>query len=123
MQKGMAGHMKNALVVVILVAVGAMASDLTGTWSGTFKVEGGDHATPQLFILKQDRNRLTGSGGPDAEEQYPIEHASIDGERVRFELTTGEWQFTYNLKQRGRDGLTEVWNSRASTIGGRQKYR
>jgi hypothetical protein len=76
-----------------------MASDLTGKWSGTFKVDGGDHTVPQLFILKQQGRTLSGSGGPNASEQYPIENGRIDGAEARFELTTGEWKFAYDLKQ------------------------
>ena len=89
----------------MLLAVSAMAGDLTGKWSGTFKVDGGDQTVPQLFILKQRDKTLTGSGGPNAGEQYPIEHGRIEGDDVRFELTTGEWKFTYDLKQTGSDGL------------------
>jgi hypothetical protein len=82
-----------------LLAASAMANDLTGKWSGTFKVDGGDHTVPQLFILKQQGKTLSGSGGPNASEQYPIENGRIDGEDARFELTTGEWKFTYDLRQ------------------------
>jgi len=57
--------------VVLLLAMNAMAGDLTGKWSGSFKVDGADHDVPQLLILKQDGNKLTGSGGPDQSEQYP----------------------------------------------------
>ena len=89
---------RTAAVVTLLVA-GAMASDLTGKWSGTFKVDGGDHTVPQLFILKQQGKTLSGSGGPNATEQYPIENGRIDGDEARFELTTGEWKFAYDLKQ------------------------
>jgi len=90
--------MKKTIAVVLLLAMNAMAGDLTGKWSGAFKVAGGDHDVPQLFIFKEDGSKLTGSGGPNLGEQYPIENGRVDGDRVRFELTTGEWRFTYNLK-------------------------
>src|SRR5579863_342943 len=89
--------MKVMMTAVLLLA--AMAGDLTGKWSGTFKVDGGDHNVPQLFILKQQGKTLTGSGGPNAGEQYPIENGRVDGNEAKFELTTGEWKFTYNLRQ------------------------
>ncbi len=85
--------------MVTLLAAGAMAGNLTGKWSGTFKVGGGDHTVPQLFILKQQGKTLTGSGGPNAGEQYPIENGRVDANEVRFQLTTGEWKFSYDLKQ------------------------
>jgi hypothetical protein len=97
--------MNRAIALVMLFAVGAMASDLTGQWSGSFKVEGGDHNVPQLFSLKQQGKLLVGSGGPNAGEQYPIEKGRIDGDEIRFELTTGEWKFTYDLREVGSDGL------------------
>lgn len=91
--------MNRTVAIVTLLVASAMASDLTGNWSGTFKVDGGDHTVPQLFILKQQGKTLSGSGGPNASEQYPIENGRIDGDEARFELTTGEWKFTYDLKQ------------------------
>ena len=97
--------MNRTVTTVFLLAASAMAGDLTGKWSGTFKVDGGDHNVPQLFILKQQGKTLTGSGGPNAGEQYPLENGRIDGDEVRFELTTGEWKFAYDLKQTGPDGL------------------
>lgn len=90
--------MKKAIAVVLLLTMPAIAGDLTGKWSGAFKVDGADHDVPQLFIFKQDGNKLTGSGGPNQSEQYPIEDGNVDGDRVRFEITTGEWKFTYSLK-------------------------
>jgi hypothetical protein len=90
--------MKRTIAVLLLLAMNAMAGDLTGKWSGSFKADGADHDVQQLFILTQDRNELTGSGGPDESEQYPIANGKVDGDRVRFEITTGEWKFTYSLK-------------------------
>ncbi len=97
--------MNRTMAVVTLLVASAMASDLTGKWSGTFKVDGGDHTVPQLFILKQQGKTLSGSGGPNASEQYPIENGRIDGDEARFELTTGEWKFTYDLRQTVPDAL------------------
>jgi hypothetical protein len=112
---------KGTIAVVLLLAMNAMAGDLTGKWSGSFRADGADHDVPQLFILKQDGNKLTGSGGPDQSEQYPIEEGKIDGDRVRFELTTGEWKFTYNLKatdatMTGDLELKSINNSRTAKV-------
>jgi len=90
--------MKKAIAVVLLLTMNAMAEDLKGKWSGAFKVDGSDHDVSQLFIFKQEGNKLTGSGGPDQSEQYPIENGRVDGDRVSFEITTGEWKFTYSLR-------------------------
>ena len=93
--------MKRLLAAVLILVTTAIAGDLTGKWSGSFKADGADHGVSQLFIFKQDGNKLSGTGGPDQNEQYPIENGKIEGTRVRFELTTGEWSFTYDLRTDG----------------------
>jgi len=88
--------MKQSLALFLLCAL-ALAADLTGSWSGSFKAEGADHSVSQVIILKQQGSMLSGSAGPDASEQYPVENGRVDGNKVRFQVTTGEWKFTYNL--------------------------
>jgi hypothetical protein len=117
--------MTRVAIIVLLLAgslVSALTGDLSGTWSGTFKANGSDHSTPQVVILRQEGDKLTGSAGPDAEEQYPIENGKIAGDRVTFELTTGEWRFSYDLKRTGADEmkgnleLTSVNNRRTAVV-------
>ena len=92
-------NLRRIAATIVLLAATAAAGDISGKWSGSFKVDGGDHNVPQLFILKQQGKSLTGSGGPNASEQYPIENGRVDYSKVQFELTTGEWKFEYNLTQ------------------------
>lgn len=94
--------MTKTILAGLLLTATVMAADFAGRWSGRFRVEGGDHDVPQLLVLKQDGNKLTGSGGPNDSEQYPIENGKIAGDRAHFEITTGEWKFTYDLKAEGR---------------------
>ena len=93
------------LTLLLFITTGAMAADLAGTWSGSFKPEGGEHDIPQLITLKVDGKAVSGSAGPNAGEQYPIENGSINGNKVSFQVTTVEWEFTYNLTADG-DVLT-----------------
>ena len=93
--------MRKIVGILLLFVSTAVATDLSGKWSGTFRAAGADHDVPQLFILKQDGSKLSGSGGPDASEQYPIENPHIDDDKVTFEITTGEWKFRYHLKMSG----------------------
>ena len=51
--------MKNVIAVFLLLAVSAMGTDLSDTWTGSFRAEGGDHDTPQMFLLKQDGSKLS----------------------------------------------------------------
>jgi hypothetical protein len=88
---------KQSLVLFLLFAVAPMAADPTGKWSGSFKAEGADHNIPQFVILKQQGSTLSGSAGPDASEQYPLENGRVDGNNVSFQVTTGEWKFSYSL--------------------------
>lgn len=74
-----------------------MAADLTGKWLGSFTPEGGEHDIPLLLILKQQGTTLSGSAGPNAGEQYPIENGRVEGKKASFQVTTGEWKFTYSL--------------------------
>jgi hypothetical protein len=102
--------------------MGAIASDVTGTWSGAFKVNGGDHGVPQLMMLKQDGVKLSGFAGPDAREQSPLENGKIEGDHLTFEVTRGKWKFTYDLKRTGPDevkgdlGLKSLNNGRSAVI-------
>ena len=97
--------MKTPITLIMILLSAAVASDLSGKWSGQFKADGADHGVPQLFILQQQGTKLTGSGGPNEGEQYPIENGNIEGDEAKFELTTGEWKFTYRLKRTGQDEL------------------
>ena len=113
--------MKKAVLMVILLTVNVMATNVTGRWSGQFRVDGGDHDVPQLLILKQDGNKLTGTGGPDETEQYPIANGNVNGDRVQFEITTGEWKFTYDIKadgaaMKGNLELKSVNDRRTATV-------
>ena len=113
--------MKKIIALLVLLASNALAGDLTGKWSGTFKVDGGDHTVPQLFILKQQGNKLTGTGGPNSGEQYPVENGRVEDSRVTFEVTTGNWKFAYDLKvsnekMSGDLKLKAMNDSRAATV-------
>jgi hypothetical protein len=91
------------IAAVLMLTLASMAADVTGKWTGTFSVAGSDHKEPQLFILTQDGWKLTGSGGPDAVEQYPIANGRVDDDVVRFELTNDNWAFKYDLKRVGQE--------------------
>jgi hypothetical protein len=97
-----------ALGLILLLTVATAASDVSGKWTGNFAVPGSDHKEPQFFILTQDGSKLTGSGGPDSAEQYPITDGSVDGETVRFQLATDSWAFQYDLKRNGQEMTGEL---------------
>lgn len=90
------------LAALFLLASAAWAADLSGQWTGAFHANGGDGDIPQLLILKQQGTAITGSGGPDAREQYPITKGTVAGDQVKFEVNTGKRDFVYDLKANGK---------------------
>jgi hypothetical protein len=80
-----------SLVFTILFALCAMTAfaDATGKWTGTFTPEGQEPQTAYV-ILKQDGASLTGSGGPNESEQWPIAKGKVEGNRVTGEVTSPE---------------------------------
>ena len=87
---------------LLLLAMGASGDNVSGKWHGAFRAAGGDHDIPQLITLQESGTTLKGSGGPDAREQYPVANGHIIGDRVHFEITTGEWKLLYDLKLAGQ---------------------
>jgi hypothetical protein len=113
--------MKKIIAIILLLAGNAIAADLSGKWSGQFKVAGGDKDVPQLFVFQQSGDKLTGSGGPNPGEQYPIENGKVDGNRITFDITTGEWKFNYDLRTTGEKitgtlELNSVNDKRTATV-------
>ena len=90
-----------SLALALLFILGLAVGDVSGNWHGAFRVDGGENDVPQLLVLKEDGTKLTGTGGPDATERYPISNGYVNGDRVTFELTTGDWKFFYDLKNSG----------------------
>jgi hypothetical protein len=81
-----------ALMAVLFSAVLALvasAADVSGTWSGTLKITGPDGQTQGdtiHLILKQDGGKLTGTAGPSAGEQLPIENGTVEGAKITMEV-------------------------------------
>jgi hypothetical protein len=76
--------LSKTVALVALLAAAASAANLSGKWSGSFRAPGCRPRCPPVFILKQ------------------IENARIDGNNLTFDLTTGDWKFTYRLRVSSR---------------------
>ena len=84
--------MKRILVCFLLAVAAAaiaMAADVTGKWTGTLTQENGEAHTA-LLVLKQDGAAITGTAGPDENEQLPIQTGKIDGNKVVLEISPNE---------------------------------
>jgi len=71
-----------ALALLLAVSGTAFASDVDGTWVGTWDSPGG--AIVLNYTFKADGNVLTGSSaGPDG-NAIPIKNGKIEGDKISF---------------------------------------
>ncbi len=93
------------LCLFLLFAASALAADVTGTWSGTITVSGGNgdegRGVPAYAQLTQKGSELTGSVGQDENETYPIRNGTVDGAEVRFEVAPGNAVMKFVLHVNG----------------------
>lgn len=81
-----------ALAVLLLSMAPAppQATNLTGKWTGTMTRTAPDGQSQTInfqFDLTQKGNVLTGTVGPNAERQWPIEKGgTVDGTKVKFRV-------------------------------------
>ena len=89
-----------ALVIVFALTLSAGAMDLTGTWSGSLKVTTPDGQAQDdsiHMILKQDGAKLTGTAGPSADQQMPIDKGVVTGNKATMEVAVGNGTFKFDL--------------------------
>jgi len=66
----------------------AADTDVTGTWSGSFKITGPNGETndsTSYMVLKQNGSEITGTAGPNESEQYQITKGKIEGGKIPLE--------------------------------------
>ncbi len=80
--------MRKTLLALFVFATSALAADFNGNWSGDGLANGESH--PLYFVIKQDGATLTGSGGPNATEQHPLQNGKVDGDKISFDVPLGE---------------------------------
>ena len=85
-----------ALAVLLLTMVPAQAqkTDLTGKWSGTMTRTAADGQSQTINLmgdLVQKGKVLTGTVGPNADRQWPIEKGGVvEGTKVKFRVQQPE---------------------------------
>lgn len=75
----------------MLVVSSLAAADLTGKWSGTYDVvvSDGDAMKGRVFmVLTQNGSDLSGTIGPDQQQQSQITKGKVEGDRITFENQT-----------------------------------
>jgi len=81
--------------LVVLLTSALMASskapeDLTGKWSGSFVItmDGETRDDAAYMDLKQSGTELTGTAGPNADQQWTIQKGKVEGNKATFEVQT-----------------------------------
>jgi hypothetical protein len=81
----------SCIVLLFALVSVAAAADATGKWTGTFAPTGtdGQAGSPvgAFVVLKQTGTTITGSGGPDESEQWPLQNGKIAGNKVTGQVT------------------------------------
>jgi hypothetical protein len=95
------GRMKRLLCFLIgaILAVAADV-DVTGKWSGSFNgtnPNGETRESNALLMLKQSGTDITGTVGPNEEEQFVIQKGKIDGDKITLEVDHQGHTMTFSL--------------------------
>ncbi len=93
--------------ILLVVAIGAFAADVSGKWSYEQQGRGGGPARQVTITLKQDGNKLTGSvpgfgrGGDTPPPPTEIKNGKVDGDKVSFEVVREMGGNTMTTKYEG----------------------
>jgi len=85
-------------------ALAAAATDVSGTWSGSMIATGPDGQERDngvTLVLKQAGTEITGTAGPSADHQMPIQKGTIEGDKITLEVAVGEGIFKLDLVLQG----------------------
>ena len=87
-------------LLIAAMAIAAAAADVTGTWSGTLKggptgPDGQDGSV--TLVLKQSGTEITGTAGPSADHQMPIQKGTIEGDKIALDVPVGDGMFKFAL--------------------------
>jgi hypothetical protein len=82
----------SCIFLLLAMAMTAAAADVTGKWSGTVVPMGadgkpGESSDSAYLVLKQSGTTLTGTGGADASQQWPIQNGKIVADKITLQVT------------------------------------
>jgi hypothetical protein len=69
-----------------LKATRVVAATLSGTWTGEWEVSPDGRPGPHYMILKQEGEKITGTVGPNEQQQLAIEHVKFANSHLTFDL-------------------------------------
>ena len=88
------------VLLLTLTAVSLLAADATGTWTGTLTVNG-EEPGPAHLVLKQEGTKLTGTAGPQVDQQHEIAAGKAEEGKITFELPHDGGTMKFVLRQEG----------------------
>jgi hypothetical protein len=77
------------ILCCFLLTTMAMFADVSGKWSGSFDISGPDgegKAAMAFLVLKQTGDSITGTAGPNEQQQFTIKTGKIDGDKITLEV-------------------------------------
>jgi hypothetical protein len=77
--------MRRLLALMAILALGAFAGDISGTWKAT--AEGPNGTIERTFTFKQDGAKLTGETVSSMFGKSTIEDGKVEGDNVTFSVT------------------------------------
>jgi hypothetical protein len=90
--------MKTLLCLVALTALTMAAPadvNVSGKWTGTLNTtqpDGAANESSAFLVLKQEGTAITGSAGPNENEQHPIKKGTVAGDKITLEIEPRENQ-------------------------------
>jgi hypothetical protein len=96
--------MKLFLCLILAAALAGVAMadvDVTGKWSGTLNLAGPNGETKEttaLLVLKQTGAEITGTVGPNEEQQFPIQKGKIEADVITLQADHDGHTLTLDLK-------------------------
>ncbi len=97
--------MKRVSILALLIALTALAADVTGTWKAT--AEGPNGTMERTFVLKADGDRLTGETTSSIFGKSVIADGKVNGNDLSFTITVkfqdNEMKLNYKGKANGNE--------------------
>jgi hypothetical protein len=99
-----------------LLALPALAADVTGTWKAT--AEGPNGTMERTFVLKVEGNKLTGETTSSMFGKSTISDAKVDGDNLSFTITIKFQDNEMKLNYKGKVSGKEIKFTVESPMGG-----
>ena len=78
-----------SLLLAAFAGVAIADVDVTGKWSGSFNTSGPNGETKEstaCLVLKQSGTAITGTAGPNEDEQFAIQKGKIEGDKITLQV-------------------------------------